>query len=153
MGALARSTFDDRAPTEFEIESARTTRRVIAPLVQQDEMTHLKLISDGDEKEIILSPAMTNMLMQMLRHISMGESVRVVPVNAVLTTQQAADELNVSRPFLIKLLDREEMPFTFAGRHRRILAKDLFAYKDKRDGRRKKFLASMAEQDFAAGDI
>ena len=58
--------------------------------------------------------------------------------------QQAADHLNVSRPFLIKLLEGGDIPFTKTGRHRRIRAEDLFAYKDKRDGKRADALSGMA---------
>lgn len=74
-------------------------------------------------------------------------------MNAELTTQEAADLLNVSRPFLVKLLEDKMMPFHKVGRHRRIKAEDLFQYKDKRDQERADALAEMAALDSEAGLI
>jgi excisionase family DNA binding protein len=85
--------------------------------------------------------------MELLRHVGRGDAVTLVPVSQMLTTQQAADILNVSRPFLISLLDREEMKFTLVGRHRRIKAEDLFAYKAARDGKRSSALSALARDD------
>ena len=85
--------------------------------------------------------------MEVLRHVSRGDAVTLVPVSQMLTTQQAADILNVSRPYLISLLEKGEMKFETVGRHRRINAEHLFEYKKKRDSERAAALAELAEID------
>jgi excisionase family DNA binding protein len=131
-----------RLPSDSEIEAANQLLKILA--------TQAKLRVVGDDKkplEITLGPALSNLLMDLLRHVGSGDAVTLVPVNKMLTTQQAADILNVSRPFLISLLEKGEIPFDSVGRHRRIKADHLFAYKRARDKRRSAALADLAEQD------
>jgi excisionase family DNA binding protein len=85
--------------------------------------------------------------MDLLRLVGRGDAVTLVPVSQMLTTQQAADILNVSRPFLIDLLAKQEIRHTMVGRHRRIKAKDLFAYKRARDQTRSEALDDLARLD------
>ncbi len=94
-----------------------------------------------------LTPSLSNLLIDLLRHVGSGHAVTLVPVGQMLSTQQAADLLNVSRPFLITLLDRQEIPHTLVGRHRRIRAEHLFAYKQARDARRGDALSALAAMD------
>jgi excisionase family DNA binding protein len=104
----------------------------------------------GDDKkpsEIALGPALSSLLMDLLRHVGSGDAVTLVPLSKMLTTQQAADILNVSRPFLVSLLETGQIEHIMVGRHRRIKADKLFAYKRARDERRAKALSDLAELD------
>jgi excisionase family DNA binding protein len=144
--AYAQELGADRLPSASEKAAANQLRQILASHADGD----VKLrVLNGHKKpaEVTLSPALSGLLMELLRHIARGNAVTLVPVHEMLTTQQAADILNVSRPFLISLLERGNIPYTTTGRHRRIRALDLFAYKRKRDEKRSKALADLAELD------
>jgi len=148
MAALPQEDFADRLPTEIESENANQLRKIMAGLVSDHEPTRLELaLEKGQTAEVILSPAIAKTFLDVLRLIASGKSFRLIPVNAELTTQQAADLLNVSRPFLIKLLEQNAIPHAKTGRHRRLRAEDVFAYKARRDEERAEALADMARYD------
>lgn len=136
-----------RLPSEQEREAANRLRQLLAE--RASGQARLKLIDPETEApvDITLAPALSDLLMEVLRHVGNGDSVTLVPYGQMLTTQQAADILNVSRPFLITLLEKQEIPFITVGRHRRIRATDLFAYKEARDDRRGRALEALAEID------
>jgi excisionase family DNA binding protein len=135
-----------RLPSDSEKAAANQLRKVLASHATGDAKLRV-LSEDKQTSEITLSPALSSLLMELLRHIGRGDAVTLVPVSQMLTTQQAADILNVSRPFLVTLLDKGEIEHSLVGRHRRIKADHLFAYKKARDAKRSKALEELAELD------
>lgn len=138
--------FGERLPTAADRQSADQLRRIIAAHASGDT---LKVLDEQTRKpvDIVLTPDTSALLLDLLRHISSGHAVTLVPIRELLTTQQAADLLNVSRPYLIGLLDKGVIPHSFTGRHRRIRAQDVFTYKARRDAGRAEALATMAAGD------
>lgn len=90
-------------------------------------------------------------LLYVAKQLQAGNGVTVMPVAAVLTTAQAAEMLNVSRPHVVKLLDQGKLPHHMAGTHRRVKVADLVAYRDERDRERSTALAEMHEISDEAG--
>lgn len=147
MPASARA-LGNRLPSADERAAATQLRKVVAATAG-DENPRLRFIDPGSNTpaEIILSPSLSELLMALLRPISAGDAITLVPVSQMLTTQQAADILNVSRPYLIGLLEKGDMDHELVGRHRRIKAEVLFDYKRRRDEAREQALQDMADLD------
>lgn len=135
-----------RLPSASEKAAANQLRQILASHASGDATLRV-LDDDKTSTEITLTPGLSRLLMELLRHVGRGDAVTLVPVSQMLTTQQAADILNVSRPFFISLLEKGEIAFDTVGRHRRIKAEDLFAYKRARDEKRSSALSALAELD------
>lgn len=116
-----------RLPTHDEIQSAAEASTAIA--IAMDRDGSLKV--NGLDGPVHIAPAIGSLMIELLGHISKGDMVTLVPIGAMLTTQQAADMLNVSRPYFVGLLKRGDIPFTQVGAHRRVRFTDLTAYQDR----------------------
>jgi excisionase family DNA binding protein len=137
-----------RLPSAGERAAANQLRQILAAQASGEAEQTLRVLTDGNKKaEIVLAPALSHLLMELLRHVGRGDAVTLVPVSQMLTTQQAADILNVSRPHLISLLDKGEIDHVLVGRHRRIKAETLFDYRRRRDSRRAGALSDLAALD------
>jgi excisionase family DNA binding protein len=97
-------------------------------------------------EELVLPRAVFSLLSNILTEMSSGNAVTIIPIHAELTTQEAADFLNVSRPHLVSLLESKAIPFSKVGTHRRIKFMDLREYKERKEAEREKALAELADQ-------
>ena len=141
-------TMRQRPPSTDERAAALQLRKIIADQLNDDGApVRLAIGGAGDAAEVVIPPTLAQLMMELLRHIGRGEAVTLAPVRQMLTTQQAADILNVSRPHVVSLIDRGDMPHFMVGRHRRVRAEDLFRYKAQRDEARRTALERLAELD------
>jgi excisionase family DNA binding protein len=102
-------------------------------------------IQESDESITIPKKALS-LLMTILSNMSEGKSITIIPTDSEVSTQQAADMLNVSRPHLIKLLENNTIPFKKVGSHRRILLRDLVTYEKSLQRTREEKLKFLSKQ-------
>ena len=107
--------------------------------------TEFSLVT-SDGKAFRLTPELRNVLVHASRALSEGRAVSLEPRHSVLSTQEAADLLGISRPTLVKLLESDEIPFTKPGRHRRVKLTDLLAYQERRRNHRREELDAMGAE-------
>lgn len=152
MAALAVNLSEVHEPSADEIDAARTAARQFSKL---DHGANVSFVAQGEKEaqvEPISIPAnIFRTIIKMLVEMGNGNAVAVVPVSAELTTQQAADLLNISRPHLIKLLQDEDLPFRMVGTHRKLLARDVLNYRERTVHQRRAGLAAMVELDEKLG--
>jgi excisionase family DNA binding protein len=101
---------------------------------------------DPPGETVTIPVAALRLLKEILEEMAKGHGVTLMPMNAELSTQQAADLLNVSRPYLVGLLEERKTPFRQVGRHRRVRLDDLMAYKRRDDEKRLKVLEELVAQ-------
>jgi excisionase family DNA binding protein len=124
---------DTVVPTPRERELAKTAARQLPAKVAEETGLRVR-IDDGPE--LLLPHAALELLSHILTQMGQGNAVTIIPIHAELTTQEAADLLNVSRPYLIGLLDRNAISHHMVGTHRRIRFTDLQAFKRKFEAER-----------------
>ena len=121
-----------------EAEAAGTAARLLRQALDGElvgpSMVRL-LMAEPAEQTVTLPAAAARLLADMLTELANGNAVTLVPVHAELTTQRAAELLNVSRPYLIGLLEAGEIPFRRVGNRRKVAAADLLHYRQVSDAR------------------
>jgi len=138
-------------PSEAESILAKETGGVLARRLETAGPVQFRLIGSAPEAAIAVPASAVRMLVRILEEMAKGNATTLVPVHAELTTQEAADMLNISRPSLIHLLDEGKIDFRRVGTHRRIRFEALLRYKRQADADRRAALAELAAYDQELG--
>lgn len=152
---MAAATEDRKtSPGSVDAECAeRALHRIRDYLADNtDATTGISILGEHSNNDpLVLPRATVEMLAAMLADLANGQGVQLMRLNAIVTTQQAANMLNVSRPYLIGLLERGEIPFELVGRHRRIKFNEVMEYKRRNDRERKNAADSLTSLDEELG--
>lgn len=148
MATLIPENFETVAPTEAEKVLARESSRLLATRgLGRGMSVRIQFPDDGEEAEAIVVPASAlRLFLHLLTEMSQGNSVTLIPTHAELTTQQAADLLNVSRPYVVKLLDEGKIPSRTVGKYRRVRFDDLMAFRQNDDNARARVLDQLTAE-------
>lgn len=130
--------------TPEESELARESSRLLAACIGRGKTARLRVIDSDGEIEVPVQAL--RMLVDILNNMAAGNAVSLVPIHAELTTQQTAYFLNVSRPHVVGLLERGELPHHKVGTHRRVYFRDLMTYKSAQLANSKARLTELAQQ-------
>ncbi|HTP51675.1 MAG TPA: helix-turn-helix domain-containing protein [Anaeromyxobacteraceae bacterium] len=133
MPQLAEYTY----PTQEIANEAAKAARAFQPILAKKKAQHITVTTQGSGHQVVVPRAAFELLVRLLTEMAAGHAVTILPMHAELTTQQAAELLNVSRPHVIKLLDEGRIPHRMVGSHRRIRFEDLRRFKEIEDTERR----------------
>lgn len=136
-----------KIPSDQEVNLASESSRKLAAYIKSTDYPAFQLLKKGKAVETLAIPTdALQLLVTILSQMAKGNAVTLIPVHAELTTQEAADLLNVSRPYLVNLLEEGKIPFRKVGSRRRVFAKDVLRYKEKVDKKRLAILEELANE-------
>ncbi|MCC6806888.1 MAG: helix-turn-helix domain-containing protein [Deltaproteobacteria bacterium] len=131
---------------EVAREAGVALKALYKPRPKTKRAPTIRVVVDEAKTQVTIPRAAYDLLLGVLAQLANGNPVSIVPHQAELTTNQAAEMLNVSRPFLIQLLEKGELPFRMVGTHRRIRYEDLLKYKRNDDAKRKAVADELAAE-------
>ena len=149
MSTILNDFLDAVSPSRDDEELAIASSRSIAKIVSSklDSPLSLRVSTQGGDETVVSVPATAfKLLGDILNEMAKGNAVTLIPVHAELTTQQAAELLGVSRPFIVEQLEKGNIPFRKVGTHRRVLFRDLMEYKRSMDRKRLESLHELAAE-------
>jgi len=133
-------------PSAKDAAIARASGQLLSRYAEGRRPLTLRVGEAGQDQPLALPEGAVSLLVEILEAMAAGRGVTVIPETAELTSAQAAEILNVSRPFLVKLLENNDIPHRKVGRHRRVRMEDVLAYKADIEQRREAVLDQLARE-------
>src|SRR5690625_5987064 len=140
-----------KRPSKQEQKIAIESYNALLAALEQLNADEAEIEIEETKDKIVIPLRALKLLGDILKSMSQGKPISIIPIAAEVTTQKAAEILGCSRPYFIKLLDEGKIPFTKIGRHRRIKMADVLAYKEQQKQEQKKRLIKMMQNDEALG--
>ena len=132
-------------PDEADAEAALESSRRLSSITKRKSLS-IRVESDGADESIPIPASLYRLLQDILTNMAQGNAITIVPTQAELTTQQAAEILNVSRPFVIQLIETNQLPHRMVGTHRRVLFQDVMDFKIRNREARMKVLDELVAE-------
>ena len=149
---MAQAAMAPTLPSEADAVLAKETSRVLASHIRNGDPMELRILDDPSPDGMVKLPlSAARMLVRILEEMARGNAVTLIPVHAELTTQEAAEMLNISRPSLIQLLDEGKIDYRRVGTHRRVRFEGLMKYKRAAEAARRAALGELAAYDQELG--
>ena len=142
---------DLRKPTKEEQRTALESYDALASSLDQLRSEFPEIEIEETEEKIRIPVSALKLLARILKEISQGNPISIVPIATEITTQAAAELLGCSRPHVVKLLEEGKIPFTKVGKHRRIRYEDLAAYKKEMKSIQRRRIQELMELDEDSG--
>lgn len=144
-------TIDVAKPSKEEQRIALESYNALEETLKALKSTNPEIEIEETEEKIKIPIKALKLLARILKDMSQGKPVSLIPLEAELTTQSAAEYLGCSRPHIIKLIKEGAIPFTLIGRHRRIKYDDLITYKKRMKATQKELLIKLMQSDEQTG--
>lgn len=140
-----------KRPSKSEQRIAEKSHEALSQILERVHSTMTEIEIEETKEKLQIPSRALELLNEILRAMSQGKPISIVPVATEVTTQMAAEILGCSRPHLVKLLENGELDFIKVGRHRRIKFEDVVSYKQKMKAKQKSLLIEMMNSDEELG--
>jgi excisionase family DNA binding protein len=148
---MTMETVDIRKPSKAEQRAALESYDALAASLEQLRSENPEIEIEETEEKIRIPKSALKLLARILKEISLGNPISIVPIATELTTQAAAEFIGCSRPYIVKLLEEGKIPFTKVGKHRRIKYEDVALYKKKMKLKQRAKIQKLMELDEESG--
>ena len=142
---------ETKRPSKEEQKAAMESYNALEAALEQLQSNNPEIEIEESEERIKIPKSALKLLSKILKELSEGRPVSIIPIAAEMTTQAAAELLSCSRPHIVKLLNEGKIPYTKVGKHRRLKYEDVINYKNDKILNQRRLLGEIMNADEEAG--